>query len=163
MTKTLILIAVLTMTTACGGGEEGAIKKQIESIAEILSVPAAEGELGRVARIAALRKVFAENLRVSIGGSAPAQVPPDIVGRDAVLALLGRWTPPVGGFELEFVDLQVTVDPGGATAQVCGTARATSGTNDPPDVDARELTVGFAKIDGDWVITSVRPEETLTR
>jgi hypothetical protein len=159
------LILLLTMTVACGRGEEGAIRDQIETLAETLSVPANEAELGRVARIAALRKAFAPDVRVAIGGSASpgAQVQPEIVGRDAMLGLVGRWVPPPGGVEVEFVDVQVTLDESGTNAQVYGTARATSGTDERPVVDARELTVGFSKIDGDWVITSVRPEETLSR
>ena len=163
--RTLPLVVMLSMSFACGGGEEGAIRKRIETIAETLSVPANEGELGRVARIAALRNVFATDVVVSTGGSGRpgAQIPAEIVGRDAMLGLVGRWAPPSGGVEVEFVDVQVTLDAGGTTAQVYGTAKATSGTDERPVVDARELTVGFAKIDGDWVITSVRPEETLSR
>ena len=163
--KTLLLVVLLTMTVACGRSEEGAIKEQIETIAETLSAPANEGDLSRLARIAALRKVFAPDVRVSLGGAAApgAQAAPEVVGRDAMLGLVGRWAPPSGGVQVEFVDVQVTLDESRTTAQVYGTAKATSGTDDRPVVDARELTVGFAKIDGDWVITSVRPEETLKR
>lgn len=160
-----LLVVTLSMSLACGGGEESAIRERIGTIAETLSVAADEGDLGRVARLAALRTVFAPDVRVSTGGAARpgAQVPAEIVGRDAMLGLIGRWVPPPGGVEVEFVDVQVTLDESGAIAQVYCTAKATSGTDAQPVVDARELTVGFSKIDGDWVITSVRPEETLSR
>src|SRR5262245_41201362 len=97
--RTLLLVVMLSVSFACGGGEEGAIKNRIEAIAEMLSVPASEGELGRLARVAALRNVFATDVVVSTGGSARpgAQIPAEIVGRDAMLGFVGRWSPPAGG------------------------------------------------------------------
>jgi hypothetical protein len=128
-------------------------------------VPANDGDLGRLARIASLRNALAPDVQVSSGVSPRpgAQIPSEISGRDAVLALVGRWTPPPGGVTVEFVDLQVTLDASRANAQVYCTAKLTSGTAEQPLVDARELTIGVARIDGDWLITSIRPEETLSR
>jgi ribosomal protein S9 len=159
------VLAIGVIVSGCGGGDEGAIKNQMSAIAQALSVPASEGELGRIARIASLRNALAENIQVSTGASVRpgAQIPPEVVGRDAVLGLAARWSPPRAGVSVEFVDVQVTVDDGGATAQVYCTAQATSGPPEQPIVDARELTVGFAKIDGEWLVSSVRPEDTLTR
>jgi hypothetical protein len=92
-----------------------------------------------------------------------AEIPQELVGRDAVLALAGRWAPPAGGVTIEFVDMQVTLDASRASAQVYCTARISSGPDDRPVVDARELTIGFSKIDGSWLLASVRPEDTLVR
>lgn len=137
----------------------------MSAIAQALTVPANDGDLGRIGRIASLRSLLAENIRVSTGFSARpgAQIPPELVGRDAVLALVARWAPPVSGVTVEFVDMQITLDAGDAGAQVYCTAQATSGPPDQPVVDARELTVGFTKVDGSWLVSSVRPEDTLTR
>jgi hypothetical protein len=157
----LILVAAI----ACGDSDERAIRNQMSAIAESLSVPEKDGELGRIARIAALRKVLAPDIAVSTGvpDRPGAQVPPELVGRDAVLALVGRWVAPAGGVTIEFVDVQVTLAADRATAQVYSTARISSGPDERPVVDARELTIGFAKIDGSWLIASVRPENTLVR
>ena len=156
---------IVAAVTGCGGGDERAIRNQMSAVAEALTVPANDGELGRVARIAAVRNVLAPDIRVSTSVTAPpgAQVPPELIGRDAVLALAGRWVPPPGGVTIEFVDVQVTVDDSRVNAQVYCTARVSSGPEARPIVDARELTVGFSKIDGTWLLTSVRPEETLVR
>ena len=137
----------------------------MSAIAESLSVPQNDGELGRIARMAALRNVLAPGVAVSTGVSARpgAEVPPELVGRDTVLALVGRWVPPAGGVTIEFVDAQVTLDASRATAQVYCTARVSSGPDERPVVDARELTIGFSKLDGSWLVVSVRPEETLVR
>ena len=156
---------ILAAVTGCGDGDERAIRNQMSAVAEALTVPSNDGELGRVARIAAVRNVLAPDISVSTGVTARpgAEVPPELIGRDAVLALAGRWVPPPGGVTVEFVDVQVTVDDSRVNAQVYCTARVSSGPEERPIVDARELTVGFSKIDGTWLITSVRPEETLVR
>lgn len=157
--------AAAAIAIGCSSSDERAIKDQMAAIAKALTVPANEGELGRVARIASLRNVLAQDIQVSTGVSprTGAQIPPEIVGRDAVLALAARWAPPTGGVTVEFVDIQVTRDGNGVVAQVYCTAQASSGPPERPVVDARELTVGFSKIDGEWRVTSVRPEDTLTR
>ena len=134
------------------------------AIAEALTVPPSDGELGKIGRIAALRRALAPDIQLSTGVPPPgAQIPPEVSGRDAVLALAGRWVPPPGGVTVEFVDVQVTLDGSRTTAQVYCSAKVTSGSPEKPLVDARELTVALAKRDDDWLVTSVRPEATLAR
>lgn len=159
------VVAFAVMAAGCGGGDERAIKNQMSAIAQALTVPAREGELGRITRIASLRAALAENIHVSTGASVRpgAQIPPELVGRDAVLGLAARWSPPASGVTVEFVDVQVTLGNDGSTAQVYCTAQATSGPPDQPVIDARELTVGFSKVAGEWLVASVRPEDTLAR
>ena len=159
------LIAFGVISIGCGSSDERAIRDQMAVIAKALTVPAAEAQFGGLARMASLRNALAENIQVTTGFAARpgAQVPPEIVGRDAVLGLAARWAPPAGGVTVEFVDVQVTLDAGGAAAQVYCTAQATSGPSEKPVVDARELRVGFSKTDGSWLVSSVHPEDTLTR
>src|SRR5512134_3438871 len=151
---------VLAAAIGCGDSDERAIENQMSALAEALTLPANDGERGRFGRSAAVRNVLAPDITVSTGVTARpgGQVPPEVVGRDAVLALAGRWVPPPGGVTVEFVDVQLTVDDSRVNAQVYCTARVSSGPKEQPLVDARELTVGFSKIDGTWLITSVRPE-----
>jgi len=163
--RAAILGFVVIAAIGCGDSDERAIRSQMSAIAETLSVPENDGELGRIARIAALRNVLAPDIAVSTGlpVRSGAEVPPELVGRDAVLALVGRWVPPAGGVTIEFVDMQVTLGADRATAQVYSTARISSGPDERPIVDARELTIDLSKVDGSWLIASVRPEETLVR
>lgn len=158
-----VLALVSTSGSACGSGEERAIRNQMSLIAESMTVPANDGELGRVARIATLRRALAPDVRVYVAGVSRGSQPSEIAGRDAVLALAGRWIPPAEGVSVEFLDVQVTLDEGGTSARVYCTARASSGTPERPVVDARELTVSFSKIDGTWMVTAVRAEDTLIR
>ena len=158
-------MVIVTALAACAPSEEREIRNELAVIAEALSVPANDGDLGRLARIASLRRALAPDVQVSTGvPSLPgAQIPPEISGRDSVLALAGRWSPPPGGVTVEFVDVNVTLDASRTGAQVYCTVKAASGPGEKPVVDARELTIMFARIGGEWLITSVRPEETLIR
>ena len=164
----VIVVLGFAATYRWWASDERAIKDQMSAIAESLTATAEDGQLARVTRIAMLRKALAPDIRVSAGQAPPSgagtRMSQDIVGRDAVLGLVSRWTPPPGGTTVEFVDVQVTVDEGGAGAQVYCTATMTSrdGTEQPA-VDARELTLGFTNLDGEWLVSSVRPEDTLTR
>src|SRR5688572_33351450 len=108
----LVVAVIVSFAAACGDSDERAIKNQMSAIAESLSVPANDGELGRIARLAVLRNVLAPDIAISTGASSRpgAEVPPELVGRDAVLALVGRWVPPAGGVTIEFVDMQVTLE-----------------------------------------------------
>ena len=64
--------------------------------------------------------------------------------------------------DVEIVDVHVTIDEGGHRAIVHGTAEITAGTSEPT-VDAREVLVALSKIDGEWLVTSARPADTLRR
>lgn len=144
--------------------DERAIRNQMSAIAESLTVAASEPELSRVTRIAQLRNALAPDIQVSApDATAGTRIPGSISGRDAVLGLIARWTPPPGGITVEFVDVQVQVGSDPSTAHVYSTAKVTSGPAERPTIDARELTVLFSRIDGDWLVSSVRPEQTLAR
>ena len=165
MARVVCVALVLLSTAACGDRDERAIRKQMSVIEESLTVPPHDGELGRLGRIARLRNAMAPDIQVSTGvASRPGgRIPSEVIGRDGVLALAGRWVPPAGGLTVEFVDTQVTVHDSRARAQVYCTAKVTSGPPEQPVVDARELMISFAKLDGAWVVSAVRPEDTLVR
>lgn len=139
---------------------ERAIKNRLGELAGALSVPANDGDLGRVTRVAKLRHYFAEDVRVRAGASGP-----EITSRDALLGIMGGWTPPPGGWTVEFVDVHVALGQESTTAQVHLTAKVSG--HDPrtsePTLDAREATLTMAKRDGDWVVATVEATETLQR
>ena len=167
----LVVIVAAVLGYLWWASDERAIRRQMTAIAEALTVRPEEGSLGPVTRVAALRNALAPDIRLS-GGRPPAvsgqgqstRTPPEVIGRDAVLGLVSRWIPPPSGVTVRFVDMQVTVDDGGVGAEVYCTATVESaGSTGEPNVDARELVVGFQKIEGDWLVSSVRVEETLMR
>jgi hypothetical protein len=137
--------------------DERAIRRELDAIADALTVPPTDTELSRVARLAELRNHFAPDVRVRFGRQ-------DVVSRDALMGLASRWAPPPGGIFVEFVDPTIAVGDD-ATAQVYLTVKVSTidARTTEPTVDAREADIGFAKIEGDWLVTSVEARETLER
>ena len=167
--RRVLITAVVIIAAGVGyrwwTSDERAIRASLSEIAESLTIPVNEAGLGRVTRVAMLRNNLAPEIEIS-GTASPAEgaeASQRIVGRDAALAFVGGWSPPPGGMTVEFVDMQVTVDAGRSRAIVKSTAMVTSGTSEQATVDAREVVVGFSRIDREWLVTSARLEETLRR
>ena len=136
-----------------------AVKKRLGEVAAALSVPTTDTEIGRVARLARLRGYLAEDLQVRIG--TPAR---DLTPRDVVLGAFSTWTPPPGGWDVQFTDSQITMESDSA-ARAYLTVEMTSYNqrNGQPTLEAREAAVALAKRGGVWVITSAESKETLNR
>jgi hypothetical protein len=144
--------------------EERAVKRRLNALAETLSIPAdaqnGGGDVARVARLAQLRRYFADDVQVKSGAGDPQSI-----SRDGVLAAIASWTPPPGGLAIEFVDVHVAVDSDAAGAKVYLTAKISSrdARTGEPTMDAREARVGMAKRNGEWVVASVETTDTLER
>jgi hypothetical protein len=138
--------------------DERAVRRHLVHLAEVLSPSAAESEVAHITRLAALREYFAPDVRIAFGGQ-------EITSRDALIGLLSRWTPPPGGFSVEFVDETVTLAGDRTTAQISLTAKLASKNvrTGESTVDAREVALAMAKVNRDWVITSAEMRATLER
>ena len=136
-----------------------AVKRRLGEVAATLSVPAADSDIGRVTRLAQLRHYLAEDIHIRAGSAGP-----EITSRDVMLAAIASWTPSPGGWDVQFVDVQITVD-SDTTARAYLTVEVTSPDRQTrqPTVDAREASVALAKRNGEWVITNAESKETLTR
>jgi hypothetical protein len=133
--------------------DERAIRRELDAVADTLTVPPTDTELAKVARLAALSNHLAPDIRLRLGTR-------EIASRDLAVGLVSRWTPPPGGVFVAFSDTVVEAADDG-TATVFTTARVT--TRDPQTgesvTDAREATIGFGKRDGEWLITNVDSAE----
>jgi hypothetical protein len=139
---------------------ERTIKNRLRGLAETLSVPVNDGDLGRVTRVAELRHYFADDVHVRTGAARS-----EITSRDALLGLVGGWTPPAGGWTIEFVDMQVTVGQESTAAQVYLTAKISGhdAQTGEATLDAREANLTMSKPGSEWVVTSVESVDTLQR
>jgi hypothetical protein len=136
------------------------IKRQLGELAATLSVPAdAESEVERINRIARLRTYFAPDVRILVRGGDSV-----VTSRDQLIGLAASWTPPPGGWHVELVDVQVSIE-SDATARALMTVEVT--TKDPATgeaaVDARDAIVDFAEQEGAWVITTAEPAASSER
>jgi hypothetical protein len=130
-----------------------ALKRQMGEVAAVLSVPASEPEMARIARLAQLRRHLADNIRIRAGSS-------EIASRDAILGAISAWKPPAGGIDVRFVDTQVFID-SETTARAYMSVEVA--TPDPrggqPTVDRQDTSVRLEKREGQWVITSVESKD----
>ena len=136
-----------------------AVKRRLGELAATLSKPATDSDVARVTRLARLRQYLADDIHVRAGSSGP-----EITSRDVVLAAVGSWTPAPGGWDVQFVDVQIAVD-SDSTARAYLTVEVTIPDRETgqPTVDAREANVLLAKRNGEWVITNAESKEAPTR
>lgn len=133
--------------------EERLVRGRLADIAAIASVPANEADLARMTRIAQLRDYLDRDIRVRYGSQESSS-------RDMVLGALAQWKASPDGVKVEFVDVQVTLDPARPDA---ATAYLTAKITGRDSVDAREADVRLARVDGKWVVTGAETRQTLTR
>jgi hypothetical protein len=138
--------------------EERQIRGRLRELALAASLEGTETEMVRLTKAAQVSKYFAQDVVVDLGEPYPP-----IEGRDSLVAMAARAGPPGGVLQIEFVDVEVTVDADARTARVSLTAKATgrapAGGRDP--VDARELSLTLRKADGPWVISRIDVLRTL--
>jgi len=134
------------------------VKARLGDIAAALSIPANEAELGRVTRLAQIRKLVAADVHVMIGKKGP-----DLQSRDAVMGAVAGFRPPAGGWNLDFVNADVKVN-SDDTARAFVTADVT--TTDPQTgkqtLDSREVEFLFVKQDGDWLVRDAEVKDLPT-
>lgn len=131
--------------------EERVIIRRLNDIAGLLSVPAGEADLARVARVFKLREYLAPDIRVHFGGEEAAS-------REAILGALAQWGRAAEGVRVAFVDMQVTLD---AATPDAAAVYMTATITGPEGVDAREADVRLARRGGVWMVSSAESKETL--
>ena len=163
MTRVLFLAAVMAAGLWFGWrwmfpNDEAQIVAVLERIADGVSGGAAEGEVGRLARAASLRNEFAPDVTVEAG--PPFQ---RLKGREAIIGAAARTSGSVRNLEVRFPDVDITIAPDRQSATALVTAEARFDEGGGRAVDARELEIGFARLDGAWVIASITLIQPLQR
>jgi hypothetical protein len=131
------------------------VKVRLGDIAMALSIPADETDLGRVTRLAQLRKFATPDVHVRMGKSGP-----DLMSRDEVLGALSAFAKPAGGWNLDFVDVDVLIR-SNDTARAYVTADVT--THNPQTgtqtLDSRDVTFSFVRQDGEWLVSEAEVKD----
>ena len=80
-----------------------AVKRRLGEIAGVLSIPENEPDIERIGRLARLRSYVVNEVHVRVGGA-------DIDGSGTIVGVLASAHPPKGGIDIQFVDVQVSVE-----------------------------------------------------
>ena len=132
-----------------------AVKLRLGQVAEALSVPADDTDLGRVTRLAQLRRYLADDIHVRAGSVAR-----ELTSRDQLVGAISRWTPPPGGWDVAFADVQIAMESDSAAHAFLSVEITTRDPQGQPSMDARDASVTLGKRGGEWVITSGESKET---
>ena len=162
MIQRVVLIAVALTALWFGWrwvfpNDEAQIRAVLERIADAVGSGADEGEVGRIARAASIRKELDPQVAVDAG-------PPftRLTGRDTLIGTAVRVNSRVRDLEVQFDDVQVSVAPDRETAKVYLTAAAYfRDQRGGQGLDARELDITFRRLEGHWVVSAVALVRTL--
>jgi hypothetical protein len=124
------------------------VKRRLGELAATLSVPAAEADLERIARLARLRQYLADDVRITAGKGGP-----ELSSRDAVMAAAANWKPDQGG-NVDFVDVDVKVDADTARAYATAEVSTSDARTGEQTVDTREAQLSLVNRDGAWVVSA---------
>jgi hypothetical protein len=135
-----------------------AVQRRLNEIAAALSVAEDEPSVARVTRLAQLRKFLADDVRIRAGDG-------ELASRDAIVGVVAVFTPPPGGWNVHFVDVQIKVDSSGEAAAVHMAVEVNA--RDPrtgqPTVDAREAVVTMMRQNAGWVVATAETKGTVPR
>jgi hypothetical protein len=129
------------------------VRARFDTLAKLASVPAEEQDLARLARARNFGAMLATDVSVSFEDGTRA-----LDGRDALMLLVAQPAGITGGIHVDLRDVSVDVAASGTEATSTGRARAafTDPHTRQPSGDERDLTLLWRKIDGDWLVSSVR-------
>jgi hypothetical protein len=126
--------------------ENRIVKRRLGELAATLSAPEGEAQVERLARLAKLPGFVDERGRVSLGRTQ--------YSRDEAIGVAAAWQLPPGGWNLDFTDVDVRINPDDS-ARAFATAEMTTRdvqTSQPQSLGSVEVTFSLAKKSGDWVI-----------
>jgi len=125
-----------------------AVKQRLGQVAGVLSVPEAESDVARIARLARLRGYLADDLHLRVGAQ-------EIGSRDAALAVAAAWKPEPGSGDVHFADVQVFIESETAAhAYLAVELTSLDKATGQPTVDARDASVSLGRQNGEWVVTT---------
>ena len=147
-----VVILLTAVASACVASDEERIRRQLEELAQTVSVEARETLLIRQARATRLTTYLTLDADVDVG--APLS---PVFGRAAVLRVAATMRVPEGGVTVRFDGVRVTVDTQTRRAIATAVASVTAGPSIGGELlQARELNMVFSEIGGEWLIERVR-------
>jgi hypothetical protein len=143
--------------TALFPSPEAAIRSRLNALAKAVSFDSGSGMLAQAYNAQKAAAFFTTDveIEVNVGGYEPLE----LHGRDELqLAMGGRAR--LSSLKVEFLDMNVNIAPGGETAKVNLTGKAT--VPGQHDIAAQEFNFMLKKVDGKWLINRVETVKTLS-
>lgn len=159
--RTVLLIAVVAVAVciwvwrAWWPNDERQIRRRLNSFAADFNESTTDG-LGMVARAAKIGSYFTDDIVVEFG-----QGTPPVHGRETLMGMATRLQGRTAAFTLELLDVNVDVEsPTTAEVNLTAAFRRRSLTTGEESIDARELSLGMVKVNGEWRVSRVTSIDT---
>jgi hypothetical protein len=123
------------------------IRRASQELAALVSVPAGESEIARLARASRLGQRLAEDFVAEV-----AEEPTWSADRDTVVSYVARLSPAPAGTLVTLDDLEVDVDGSGeaATARAVATIREPGPPGGPDRIERREVSIAWRQRERQW-------------
>lgn len=147
-----VMLVLAAVSAACARSDEDRIRRQLDEVAQTVSIEDQETAIIRQARATRLSTYLTVDANIDVG--APFS---PVVGRNAVARVVAAVRVPAGGVSVEFSDVRVTVDDQTRRAIASATARVAEGSAvGGALLQTRVVDVVFSEIAGEWLIDRVR-------
>ena len=135
-------------------GEESRIKQRIEALAA--DANEAGGDVAGLASAARVATYFTEDVTIEPRGAQPVQ------GRQIIMSVAAQMKNAAESTEVAVSDIDVTVSPDKASAEVTLTATITRNGGAPEEtLDRYPFALTMTQINNEWLISHVRSLESL--
>lgn len=132
-----------------------AVQRRLSEIAATLSMHDNEAPLARAARASHLRKYLADDVRIKTAAG-------EVASREQIVGVIAAFAPPPGGWNVQFVDVQVRVDHStnaDADAYLTVELNGRDERTGQPTVDRRDAAVTMKKVNGDWLVATAETKQ----
>lgn len=153
-----VVIAACWLWTVLFPSPEAVIRNRLNALAKTLSFNSQSGMISQALAAQKAADFFTPDVDIDL--NVTGYEPLTLHGRDEVqqIAMAGRSR--LSSMKIEFPDMNITIDPGGQTAKVNLTGKATIAGQ--RDISAQEFNFMLKKVDGQWLIYKVETVRTLS-
>jgi hypothetical protein len=137
---------------------EKVVRSRLNALAKAISFSSSGGALGKAYDAQKAANFFTTDVDVDLNVAGYDSI--SLHGRDEVLHVALAARSRLSSLKVEFPDMNITIDPGGETAKVNLTAKATMPGE--KDISAQEFNFMLKKVDGKWLIYKVETVKTLS-
>jgi hypothetical protein len=138
---------------------EKVIRSRLNALANAISFSSSGGVLGRAYDAQKAADFFTTDVDVDLNVAGYDSI--SMHGRDEVLQVALAARSRLTSLKVDFLDMNVTIDPGGETAKVNLTGKAV--VPGERDISAQEFNFMLKKVDGKWLIYKVETVKTLSQ
>ena len=153
----LCILAVIAVLVSCSSGAERQIRKQLDTLEELVSFESEEGNISSLTKAKRLGSLFTEDVVINLGMSGIKMT--RVLGREQVQQAAMAARSQATSLRTSLHDITVEIASDKQSAQVEATGRATIAGEPQPIV--QDFIFEFEETEDGWLIGKVQQNEAL--